>query len=185
MDNLNNRGKGETQNDQDQFEVRDRILFQNNLIYVPDCPCRLRIIKECHDDALAGHFGVAKTLYLISQSFWWPQPWKLVKEFLRTCHTCARTKSTHHCPYCLFQPPPNPIRPWDSISINFISDLPETNGFNSTLVVLDKFIKMPHFIPWAKIILGVEAADLLLTNIVRLHGFPDKIIVGINVACSS
>ena len=158
------------------FEVQDRFLFRNNLIYVPDGPCRLRTIKECHDDALAGHFSVVKTLELISRSFWWLQPWKLVNEFVRTCDTCTPTKSTHHCPYSMLQPLPNPIRPWASISTDFITDLPETNGFNSILVVVDRFTKMAHFIPCVKAISRVETMDMLLTNIVRLHGLPDEII---------
>ena len=117
-----------------------------------------------------------KTLELISRSFWWQQPWKLVKEFVRTCDTCARAKSTHHRPYGLLQPLPNPIRPWASISTDFITDLPETNGFNSILVVVDRFTKMAHFIPCVKAISGMETLNLLLTNIVRLHVLPDEII---------
>ena len=71
-------------------------------MYVPDGPCCIHIVKECHDDALAGHFGVAKTLELISRSYWWPQPWKLVKNFVKTCDTCARAKAVHHRPYGYF-----------------------------------------------------------------------------------
>jgi hypothetical protein len=173
---LNNSGIGEVRNVHEQFVFRDGFLFRYNLMYVPDGPCRIRIVKECHDDALAGHFGVAKTLELISRSYWWPQPWKLVKEFVRTCDTCARAKAVHHRPYGLLQPLPTPSRPWASISSDFITDLPETNGFNSVLVVVDRFTKMAHFIPCSKTISGMETADLLLTNIVRLHGLPDEII---------
>ena len=139
-------------------------------------PCHIPIMKECHDGALAGHFGVAKTLELISRSYWWPQPWKLVKEFVKTCDTCARAKVVHHRPYGLLQPLPIPSRPWASISTDFITDLPEIEGFNSVLVVVDRFTKMAHFIPCSKAVSGMETADLLLTNIVHLHGLPDDII---------
>ena len=166
----------EVRNSQEQFMFRDGFLFRNNLMYVPDGPCRIRIMKECHDDALAGHFGVAKTLELISRSYWWPQPWKLVKQFVKTCDTCARAKAVHHRPYGLLQPLPNPNRPWASISTDFITDLPDIDGFNSVLVVVDRFTKMAHFIPCSKAISGMETTDLLLTNIVRLHGLPDDII---------
>ena len=65
-ENFNNQAKGETQNDRDKFEFRDKFMFRNNLIYISEGPCRLRIMKECHDDALVGHFGIVKTLELIS-----------------------------------------------------------------------------------------------------------------------
>ena len=100
---INNSTIREVRNIHDQFMFRDGFLFRNNLMYVPDGPCRIRIVKECHDDALAGHFGVAKTLELISRSYWWPQPSKLVKQFVKTCYTCACAKAVHHLPYGLLQ----------------------------------------------------------------------------------
>ena len=154
--NLNNSSKGKVQNIHNQFMFRDGFLFRYNLLYVPEGPCRFRIVKECHDDALAGHFGVAKTLELISRSYWWPQPWKLVKEFVKTCDTCARAKAVHHRPYGLLQPLPNPDRPWASISTDFITDLPDIDRFNSVLVVVDRFTKMAHFIPCSKAISGMQ-----------------------------
>ena len=165
-----------TQNDQDQFKVRDKFLFRNILIYIPDGPCWLCIIKECQHKAIAGNFGFVKTLELIFWSLWWPQPRKLVKEFMKTCDTCARAKSAHHRPYGLLQPLPNPTCLWASISTDFITNLPETDGFNSILVVVDRFTKMAHFIPCAKAISGVETTDLLLTNIVCLLGLSDEIM---------
>ena len=66
------------------------------------------VVTELHDDALAGHFGIAKTLELISRSYWWPQPWKLVINFVKTC---ARAKAVHHRPYGLLQPLAIPNRP--------------------------------------------------------------------------
>jgi hypothetical protein len=148
----------------------------NNLMYDPDGPCRNHIMKECHDNALAGHFSVTETFELISRSYWWPQSWKLSKEFVKTCDTCARAKPVHHRPCGLLQPLPNTIRPLAFISSDFITDLLETNGFNSVLVVVDRFTKMTHFILCSKTISGIETTNLLLTNIVRLHGLPDEII---------
>ena len=41
---------------------------------------------------------VTSTLELLSRGFWWPEPWKLVKEFIRTCDICAHSKTVHHQP---------------------------------------------------------------------------------------
>ena len=79
-----------------RFTIQDNLLFRDNLLYVPEGSCRMRVLHECHDDPLVGHFGVAKTLELISQGYWWPQPWKLVKEFVKSCDSCARSKASHH-----------------------------------------------------------------------------------------
>ena len=158
-----------------KFSFQDGILLRNDLVYVPDGPCRVRVITECHDRPLAGHFGVAKTLELISRTYWWPQQWKLVKDFVKTCDTCSRSKTARHRPYGLLRPLPIPARPWSSISMDFITDLPPSQGYDSILVVVDRFTKMAHFIPCSKAISGPKTADLILANVVRLHGLPDDI----------
>lgn len=173
---LADRSKAPTRGDLDQFTFHEGLVFRNNLLYVPAGSCRTRVLQTCHDDPLAGHFGVAKTLELLSRGYWWPQPWKLVKEFVRTCDVCARAKSTHHRPYGLLQPLPLPDRPWASISLDFITDLPPTRGFDSVLVVVDRFTKMVHFVPCRKEISGHATAELFLTHIVRLHGLPEDVI---------
>jgi hypothetical protein len=128
--------------------------------------------------ALVGYFVVTKTLEWMSRSYWWPQPCrKLVKEFVRICDTCARTKVVHHCPYNLLKPLPNLVRSWAFISLDFIINLLETSGFNWVLLLVDRFVNITHFISCYKItILKLEMTYLLLTNIVRFRGLPNVII---------
>mgnify|MGYP000532974220 FL=1 len=158
-----------------QFTTRDGLLYRNHLLYVPEGSCRTRVLQNCHDDPLAGHFGVTKTLELLSRGFWWPQPWKFVKEFIKTCDVCARSKMPHHRPYGLLHPLPIPRRPWVSLSMDFITDLPLVGGHDTVLVIVDRFSKMAHFVPCSKTISGEETVDLFLKNIVRLHGLPEDI----------
>ena len=94
--------------------------MRNNLVYIPEGPCRVRILTEWHDGSLGAHFVVAKTFELISRTYWWPQMWKLVKDFIKTCDIYARSKTAHHCPYGLLRPLPRSDRPWSSISMEFI-----------------------------------------------------------------
>ena len=165
-----------SRDDLNKFSFRDGLLLRSNLVYVPEGPCRVRVISECHDNLLAGHFGVAKTLELISRTYWWPQQWKLVKAFIKSCDICSRSKTARHRPYGLLQPLPVPDRPWSSISMDFITNLPPSGGHDSILVVVDRFTKMAHFIPCSKAISGAATANLILENVVRLHGLPDDIV---------
>jgi hypothetical protein len=64
--------------DLDQFEQQDGLFLRNNLIYVPEGPIRLKILRECHDNTLAGHFGMAWTHELVSRNYWWPKMNKLL-----------------------------------------------------------------------------------------------------------
>jgi hypothetical protein len=175
MARLNNPSPERQSSDLNHFTTHDGLLYRNHLLYVPDGPCRLRVLQTCHDDPLAGHFGVAKTLALLSRGFWWPQPWKLVKEFIKSCDICARSKAAHHRPYGLLHPLPIPSRPWASLSMDFITDLPRVGDHDTVLVVVDRFSKMAHFVPCSKTISGEETAALFLKNVVRLHGLPEDV----------
>jgi len=50
------------------YEWRNRLLLHNSLIYVPRT-LRLDVLKLHHDDPLAGHFSIAKTLELLSRNY--------------------------------------------------------------------------------------------------------------------
>ena len=175
MARINDPSPGMKSSYLNQFTTRDGLLYRNHLLYVPEGSCRTRVLQNCHDDPLAGHFGVTKTLELLSRGFWWPQPWKFVKEFIKTCDVCARSKTPHHRPYGLLHPLPIPSRPWVSLSMDFITDLPLVGGYDTVLVIVDRFSKMAHFVPCSKTISGEETTDLFLKNVVQLHGLPEDI----------
>lgn len=46
-------------------------------------------------------------------------------------------------------PSPLPVssRPWEQISMDYIVELPPSDGFTSIFVVVDLLTKMAHFIP--------------------------------------
>jgi hypothetical protein len=95
---LNNPTHPSHPNNLAKFSSHDGILLRNDLVYVPDGPCRVRVITECHDRPLAGHLQVAKTLQLISRTYWWPQQWKLMTALVKTCHTYSRSLRNHKFP---------------------------------------------------------------------------------------
>ena len=141
-----------------RFQFRDGLLYYEGLLYVPEGPCRLRVLQSRHDFPSAGHFGFNKTMELISRDFWWPQMWKSVKEFVTTCDICSRSKIPRHRPYGLLRPLEIPKKPWTSISIDFIVDLPPSKGFDSIFLVVDQLTKMAHFVPCNKRVTGEETA---------------------------
>jgi len=67
-----------------------------------------------------------------------------------------------------------PFKPWLSISMDFITDFPCSNG--CIYVVVDYFFKMGHFIPLDKFLSAIETASAFMKEIFRLHGLPNEII---------
>jgi len=73
---------------------------------------------------------------------------------------------------------PNSIseKAWLYISADFITKLPLAQGYDSILVVVDKFTKMGHFIPTTEKTSAEGLARLFRDNVWKLHGLPDSII---------
>ena len=69
-----------------------------------------------------------------------------VSQFGRTCDACQRRKS-ENMPYpCLLQPTPVLTQAWSHLTMDFIEQLPQSRGFDTRLVVVDRLTKFSHFI---------------------------------------
>ena len=150
-------------------------VYLDRQLYVPEM-ARLDVLKYNHDTKLAGHPGTRKTQELLSRSFWWPTYKEDTKKFVSSCTVCARNKTPRSSPVGLLQPLPIPSRPWGSISMDFVVDLPPSKGMNTILVVVDRLTKMAHFIPCKGLPTAKQTADLVFREIFRLHGVPDDVV---------
>ena len=161
--------------DDPNFRVtNDCLMFQNRIV-IPES-MKMEILEQCHDSPFAGHPGIQKTFELISRSYWWPSYRRDCTSYVASCELCARAKPERRKPAGLLTPLPIPPRPWFSISMDLITDLPLVGGVDSILVVVDRFTKMSHFIACTKTINSFKLADMFFEQIVRLHGFPRDIV---------
>ena len=60
--------------------------------------------------------------------------------------------------------------------MDFIVGLPESNGFNSILVVVDRLSKMAHYIPTTEEVTSEQVAKLFFDKIFKHHGIPDSLV---------
>jgi hypothetical protein len=58
------------------------------------------------------------------------------------------------------QPIPIPSQPFEVVSVDFIPELPLSDGFDNILVIVDKLTKYRIFIPTTRNIMEVETAAL-------------------------
>lgn len=117
-----------------------------------------------------------KTYELINRDFWWSSMAANVTEFVTSCDICQRAKSSHHAPYGLLQPLLVMECPWQGVSMDFITDLPVVEGFDSICTIVDRFSKMCHLVPCTKTIDAPATARLFFRNMVCLHGFPENVV---------
>lgn len=152
------------------------LLMYKGLVYVPSGACRVLIIQLRHDAKSSGHFGIRKTLEYITRDFWWPKLETFVKEYVSTCDICQRSKIARHKPNGLLKPLPLAKRPWGAVTLDFVTDLPVAQSYDSIMVVVDRFTKMAHYIPCRKTCSAEDAAKLFINSVYRLHGLPDELL---------
>jgi len=96
--------------------------------------------------------------------------------YVSHCDLCLRTKIQHRLPSGELQPLPIPEEHWDAISVDFISELPESGGYNSIMVAVDSAGKCSHFVKTVTMVTAAGAVNLYLQNIWKLHGLPRKVV---------
>ena len=132
--------------------------------------------KESYGEGLMGHFGVAKTLRVLQEHFYWSHMKRDVERICGRCITCRQAKSRVQ-PHGFYTPLPIPSEPWVDISLDFVLGLTRTrHGMDSIFVVVDRFSKMAQFIPCHKTNDASHVADLFFRKVVRLHGMPRTIV---------
>jgi len=152
------------------------LLLLDNHIYVPDADdLHLCICKYKHDHILSGHFSQNHILELIHQEYVWLNLQTGVKDYCKSCTSCAHSKTPHHKPYGLLKQLLILEKPWNSISMDFIKNLPASNGFTSILVIVDHISKQAIFIPTYNEITSIKLANLFVLHVFSKHGVPSHV----------
>ncbi|KAK3507486.1 hypothetical protein QTP70_026910, partial [Hemibagrus guttatus] len=76
----------------------------------------------------------------------------------------------------LLQPLPIPQRPCSHLSIDFVTDLPPSNGFTTILVAIDRFSKACRLIPLKGLPTAMETDQSLFHHVFRVYGIPEDIV---------
>jgi len=156
---------------------KDGLLWYQGKIWTPnEDKIRIELIKQHHDILTTGYGGTVKTTELIQRKYYWPHMRDLIKKYVKNCDICQRTKAVRHAPYGLLQPNKVLEKPWKSISMDFIMDLPMPEGYDAILVVIDRLTKMSHFIPGHKDMNARQFTKSFIKEIFRLHGLRNNII---------
>ncbi|XP_071933758.1 uncharacterized protein [Coffea arabica] len=149
----------------EHYFISQGFLYYKDKLCIPKSSMRTLLVRESHGGGLMGHFGIAKTLMILQEHFFWPRMRSDMERHIERCVTCHQAKSKVH-PYGLYTPLPIPHEPWVDLSMDFVLGLPRTRkGHDSIYVVVDRFSKMAHFIPCLKTDDAKHVADLFFRKI--------------------
>jgi len=162
-----------------EWKVTARALTYEGRIYVPaDDTLRSQVISLFHDNTESGHFGALKTAQLVSRDFYWPAMDATVRKYVAGCELCHRIKAprdSHPGLNMLLQPP---SRSWDGVTMDIVSDLPESTAskYTGILVIVDRLTKMATYLPCRKDIDSPELARMFFDQVICKRGIVDNIV---------
>jgi len=151
------------------------VLYFRNRKWAPNSETlRTKLIQDVHDSPIAGHPGRETTYETISREYYWPSMSNDIRRFVRNCDVYRRTKAWREQKKGLLKPLPVPDRPWQEVSMDFITDSPKSEGRTNILVITDRLTKGVIFEPMADIE-AETTARTVINSLIRRHGPPRTI----------
>ena len=158
-------------------KIGNRIYFEKRLC-IPCGSLREMVLHENHESIICGHRAFQKTLRLLKRHYYLPTMKSDAKRYIGSCHKCQESKTDTQGKIGYHQPFPPPTRKWEVISMDFMFDLPKSNGLTGIMVIVDKLSKRTHFIPVNSTNDAKDIAEIFYREIFKHHGLPRKIISG-------
>jgi hypothetical protein len=133
------------------------------ILYVPNVSTlRSRVMYELHA--------------AVTRTFWWPNMRRAVQHYVRSYVTCQRNKAPRHKPYGLLQSHEVPTWPFEHVSLDLITDLPECDGYDVVVVFVCVLTKRTIVEPLTKTITAEQLAKVMHRVVFRQFGIPRKLI---------
>ncbi|KAK3573596.1 hypothetical protein QTP86_030019 [Hemibagrus guttatus] len=144
-------------------------------IFVP-LHFRQQVMQWVHEAPSSGHPGIRRSTQLVCSRFWWSSLGLDVEEYVKSCSMCAQARTSRLLPVGLLEPLPVPQRPWSHLSVDFLTDLPDSGGFTTVMVVLDRFSKGCKLIPLKGLPTAMQSAEAMFNHVFRNFGLPEDIV---------
>ena len=119
---------------------------------------------------------MCKTLELVDRQFHWCGLRGDTIQYVKTCPTCQMMKSDNRAKAGLLQPLEIPSRKWAHVTMDLVTDLPQSNGLTAIIVFVDKLSKRVHLAGCKKEVTAMEYAQIFVDNVFWLHSLLEVII---------
>ncbi|XP_040182565.1 uncharacterized protein LOC120915829, partial [Rana temporaria] len=137
---------------------------------------RQELLRIGHDVPLAGHLGIRKTGYRITQNFFWPGVSDDVRAYCQTCEVCQRIGKKGDHPKAKLVSMPIIEEPFTRVAVDIIGPLaqPSRSGKRYILTVVDYATRYPEAVALSNI--QAETVAEALVKVFSRVGFPKEVL---------
>ncbi|TYK26964.1 pol protein [Cucumis melo var. makuwa] len=126
----------------------DGLTFEGRLCVPEDSAVKTELLTEAHSSPFTMHPGSTKMYQDLRSVYWWRNMKREVADFVSRCLVCQQVKALRQRPAGLLQPLNVPGWKWESVSMDFITELSKTlKGYTVIWVVVHRLTKSAHFVP--------------------------------------
>ncbi|KAK3908550.1 Pro-Pol polyprotein [Frankliniella fusca] len=140
---------GEKRKRKKNYKMMDGIVYRKErtgkfLIYIPSS-LRVKVLENCHDSILGGHYALDKTLDLVKTVYWWPSMRNFVSHFVESCVKCQTFKPNLK-KLGLLQPISSQ-RPFQKMACDFVELTRSSRGNCNCFVLVDLYSGFVYAVP--------------------------------------
>src|SRR5882724_10093615 len=125
---------------------------------------------------ITSHSGCWKTTDLVACNFWWPGMGCYIAEYMRGCDLCNHTKNSPSALAGKLMRNHIPNHRWQTISVDLITELPQSHRYDTIMVIVDHLSKHAHTILTTSDVTASGIARLFRDYVWKLHGLPEEVI---------
>jgi hypothetical protein len=160
--------------------IKNILFFKKKLWVFEFDQLKLNVIREIHDQSVAEHLDVRRTCKYLNKWYYWSQVKQSVKRYVRNCHICKRFKASKDKYSELLNSLSISNRSWTDIIMNFVIELSKIkDDFNAILMIINRFIKMHHYVLCTaekNETSAEKTIKLLINHVWKLHELSSTIV---------
>ncbi|GJE92997.1 hypothetical protein PsYK624_091560 [Phanerochaete sordida] len=138
---------------------------------------RNEVLRHVHESPFeSAHAGYEKSLEKLRRTFYWHRMSVDIKKYCATCDVCQKVKPANFKRFGLLHPNPIPTRPFEVVSMDLVTGLPMSEGFNAIWVLVDRLSKLALFVPTTTGLTTKGFAWLFVQNVICKFGVPEGLI---------
>ena len=159
------------------WHFSNSLLYFKNRLYTP-ATTHHALVSSVHSSPAAGHGGFFCTYTLLSWDYWWPGMSLFIRCFIAGCALCQQMKVNTHPTIPALSPLPSTCScPFQQLSVDLVTALPPSAGFDSLLVVVNHGLSKGVILtPCNKTIDAKGVAELFFKHVFLRFSLHDTLI---------